>query len=57
MSKKNTTLNEIITKKRQIEKELKTLEDRIYERETDYLTDTQTTGNLVKGWEYLLDSK
>ena len=56
MSKKNMA-NEIAAKKKQIEKELKNLEDHIYERETEYLADTHSTGNLVKGWEYLLDSK
>ena len=50
---KKSTLSEIINKKKQIERELKELEDKIYQKETDYLNNTQTTGNLVKGWEFV----
>ena len=57
MSKKNTWLSDISAKKRQIEKELKALEDNIYDRESEYLNDTINTGNLVKGWEYLLNKQ
>ena len=52
MSKKNSTINDIIVKKRQLEKELKATEDLIYEKETDYLNDFQHCGNWVKGWDY-----
>ncbi|CAI2382839.1 unnamed protein product [Moneuplotes crassus] len=43
--------------KAKVDQELKNLEDHIYERETEYLTNTVNTGNIARGWEYLLDSK
>ena len=50
---KKSTLSEIVNKRKQIERELKEMEDKIYQKETDYLNNTQTTGNLVKGWEFV----
>ena len=41
----------ISAKRKQLEKELKQLEQNIYDKETEYLNDTQVSGNLVDGWK------
>ncbi|KAF2157278.1 NuA4-domain-containing protein [Myriangium duriaei CBS 260.36] len=46
-----TTLRGTLTKKRQIDEQLATLEEQIYKLETNYLEDTTGAGNIVRGFD------
>lgn len=54
MSKELKTLEE---KRISAENELRELEKMIYKLETNYLRDTSIEGNILKGWEGLLNQK
>ena len=44
-------MEQLLEKKRAIEKSLENLEKQIYALETSYLEDTNHVGNLVRGWD------
>lgn len=50
-------MKEIDDKKREVEKELRLMEDHIYELETNYLANSQNFGNIIKGYDQLLTQK
>ena len=48
---------EILEKKQNLEIDLKTIEKQIYDLETKYLEETQSTGNILKGWDLYFITK
>ena len=50
-------LIDIATKKLEIESEIKKMEKHIYDLESKYLEMTQSTGNIIKGWEQIFVPK
>lgn len=46
-----TTLRGSLTKKKQIDEQLATLEEQIYKLESNYLEDTSGAGNIVRGFD------
>jgi hypothetical protein len=51
MPRPSPEMEQLLEKKRAIEKSLENLEKQIYALETSYLEDTNHVGNLVKGWD------
>ena len=56
-SEVNIKLAQLAQKKQQIEEQLMTVENQIYNLETAYLEETSGTGNVVKGWEAYLSGR
>jgi hypothetical protein len=50
-------MKDIEAKKKEVDSELRMLEDHIYKLETTYLTGSQSVGNLMKGFDSLLTQK
>ena len=50
-------MKDIEAKKKDVDNELRLLEDHIYKLETTYLTGSQSVGNLMKGFDSLLTQK
>jgi hypothetical protein len=48
---------EILSKRNELESYLKKLEKSIYDCETKYLEGSQTTGNIIKGWDHIFTAK
>ncbi|KAF7845642.1 hypothetical protein BT93_L1469 [Corymbia citriodora subsp. variegata] len=46
-----TTLRNTLSKKRQLDEQLASLEDQIYKLESSYLEDTSGAGNIVRGFD------
>lgn len=57
MASEENSLSCLIEKKAELSKKLYDLEKQIYNLEESYLIDTQLCGNIVKGWDDLLNSK
>lgn len=54
---KPNILDEMKNKKSKLEAQLEKLEKFIYDKETKYLENTISTGNILKGWEHFFTSK
>lgn len=50
-------LNEMLSKKTELESHIKKIEKFIYENETKYLEGTISTGNILRGWDHFFTSK
>lgn len=50
-------MQELLDKRLSLETELRSLEKQIFDLETNYIEETQETGNIVKGWEKFLTNK
>lgn len=50
-------LNEITSKKIEVENYIKRLDSHIYDLENKYLESTQNIGNILKGWDQIFASK
>lgn len=48
---------ELLEKKKEVEEEIKRIEDQIYNLETSYLEETWFIGNVVKGFEGFLSNR
>lgn len=48
---------EISSKRNELESYLKKLEKSIYDCETKYLEGSQSTGNIIKGWDHIFTAK
>jgi hypothetical protein len=57
LEEKQRMLREIQDKKGEIELFLKKVEKGIYDFETKYLENTQSIGNVIKGWEQIFTAK
>merc|ERR1712048_1449693 len=54
MGRTSELIHELVKRKRDVDEKLLSLEKQIYELEGAYLTETQKTGNCLKGWENYL---
>eukprot|EP00030_Apusomonadida_sp_AF-17_P004834 a513369_22.p2 GENE.a513369_22~~a513369_22.p2 ORF type:complete len:152 (+),score=79.09 a513369_22:30-458(+) len=50
-------LRRLLKKKRELENELTTIEQRIYNLESSYIQDTASIGNVIRGWDGYLSSR
>ena len=50
-------LNEMQSKKSELESQIKKMEKYIYENETKYLEGTISSGNILRGWDHFFTSK
>ena len=50
-------LNEMQSKKSELESQIKKMEKFIYENETKYLEGTISSGNILRGWDHFFTSK
>jgi hypothetical protein len=50
-------LTELSSKKSELENHLKKLDKCIYDAETKYLENTQSCGNIIKGWDQFFSTK
>jgi hypothetical protein len=50
-------LQEITSKRNELENYLKKLEKSIYDCESKYLEGSQNTGNIIKGWDHIFTAK
>ena len=53
----SSVVRDLEDQKRKIDQELAAMEAHIYELETSYLANSQTFGNVVKGYEQLMSQK
>ena len=52
-----TELNELLDRKKLVDRELQSIETRIFNLETTYLEDTSAYGNIIRGYEGYLTQK
>lgn len=50
-------LNEMLSKKTELESHIKKIEKFIYENESKYLEGTISSGNILRGWDHFFTSK
>jgi hypothetical protein len=50
-------LNEIVSKKNEVENYVRKLDTHIYDLENKYLESTQNIGNILKGWDQFFTTK